>query len=571
LNLFNNIKLRVKLFLMSLLPLIILGVVSLVIFSNSYINAAITQAENELFSVCSTTLSVFEQNTGKYFFASNGNLWKGSYNISLANILLDDIKERTDIDITVLRTDDVENEIVVTTAHQEDSKEYKEYTLNEKLKEKIFMGSSMFSDGLTVDGVQQYFYALPLVQDQTEDEIVGVVIASIGKDAKLGVAYETMKKIIIVAVVIIVASILFTILVANNITRGFKKGFVVLADLAKGKLNVDTKALDLKRKDEIGDMFKNIHNLKDSLRDIISGNIKMSHNIDGNVKKLNETANAAQSSVGIIDNAIATMNDAAYKQSSIANRVTKDISVLGEMIENTYNNIQELSSSNIELQSSNESATKVVEELNSINVVLNEVINTTSKQTKDTYELTKNIRRYASMITEFAEETNLLALNATIEAARVGEKGKGFAIVAGQIQALADQSNVVSDDISKAVNLLVDDSKRSVRTMGRVQDIVDTLNMNIEDTQEIFDVVNISVDNSLYGLKQIENQAAVMDDTRGSITTVVRELEDVIEANKRSVTNTKEVTNHISALFEQSNNIKDATDKLLESINAFEL
>ena len=62
-----------------------------------------------------------------------------------------------------------------------------------------------------------------------------------------------------------------------------------------------------------------------------------------------------------------------------------------------------------------------------------------------------------------------------------------------------------------------------------------------------------------------------MDDTRESITTVMRELDDVIQTNKRSMANTKEVTDHIGELFVQSNNIKDATNKLLDSINMFEL
>jgi hypothetical protein len=51
----------------------------------------------------------------------------------------------------------------------------------------------------------------------------------------------------------------------------------------------------------------------------------------------------------------------------------------------------------------------------------------------------------------------------------------------------------------------------------------------------------------------------------------MRELDDVIQTNKRSMANTKEVTDHIGELFVQSNNIKDATNKLLDSINMFEL
>ena len=575
-NVFNNIKLSIKLFLMSLLPLIILGSVTLGTFSTTYINSAVSQTEEDLYAITATLLSAYEQNSGKYFYSSNDNLWKGSYNISLSKIMLEDIKERTNNDITIVRFDEISaedptKEIIATTAVDAETGEQLEYVLDDTLKEKISTGSSVFADGLTIDGVQQYFYATPLIQDQTEDEVIGAIISSASKDKKLGVAYNMMEKIIIISVLIIIISVIFTIAVANNITTGFRKGFRILEDLSKGKLNVDTESIAKKRKDEIGDMFKNIINLKESLKDIISGNLKMSHNIEGNVTELNNTANAAQGSVGIIDDAIAGMNHVAAKQANIANKVTKDIEVLGDMIENTYTNIQELNTSNIELQNSNKTATKVVEDLNKVKNILNEVITTTTKQTKDTYVLTKDIRRYAGLITEFAEETNLLALNATIEAARVGEKGKGFAIVAGQIQNLADQSNVVSSDITTAVNTLVEDTKRSVKTMNRIKDIVETLNINIEDTREVFDVVNVSVDNSLVGLKRIEDQAAIMDDTRGSITNVMRELDDVIQANKRSMANTKEVTDHIGELFVQSNNIKDATGKLLESINKFEL
>ena len=233
--------------------------------------------------------------------------------------------------------------------------------------------------------------------------------------------------------------------------------------------------------------------------------------------------------------------------------------------------IQNISNSNKELQSSNKIANRVVVELNTIKDVLNEVIEVINRQSQDTYILTKEIRQYAEMITGFAEETNLLALNAAIEAARVGEKGKGFAIVAAQIQGLADQSAVVSNDISKTVELLVGDSKKSLATMTEVNSVIEKLNTNIDDTKEIFNVVNEGIGYSADGLKKIQEQTAIIDNSRSSIMKVVEDLEDVSKRNIKCATDTEEVTKHIGQLFDEVGNIKNVTQDLVDSIGVFEV
>ena len=81
---------------------------------------------------------------------------------------------------------------------------------------------------------------------------------------------------------------------------------------------------------------------------------------------------------------------------------------------------------------------------------------------------TSTINQVVDLITEIAEQTNLLALNATIEAARAGEAGRGFAVVASEVKALAEQTRKATDEIREPIEAIQSSANNVVDSMGKI-------------------------------------------------------------------------------------------------------
>jgi methyl-accepting chemotaxis protein len=92
----------------------------------------------------------------------------------------------------------------------------------------------------------------------------------------------------------------------------------------------------------------------------------------------------------------------------------------------------------------------------------------------------KEIGQVTDVIKKIADKTNLLALNATIEAASAGEAGTGFAVVAGEIKELANQSAQSADDIARRIEGIQQGTGDAVHVINDVSDIIIKINQSVE-------------------------------------------------------------------------------------------
>ena len=143
-------------------------------------------------------------------------------------------------------------------------------------------------------------------------------------------------------------------------------------------------------------------------------------------------------------------------------------------------------------------------------------------------ELTRAAARITDvvkLITAIAEQTNLLALNATIEAARAGESGKGFAIVAQEVKALAAQTAKATSEIGlqiAAVQAATQDSVVSIKeigdTIGRIAEIAavitDAVGLQEATTRDIATNVQAATGSAAHVAANI----AEVNDSAGGIT-----------------------------------------------------
>lgn len=94
----NNLK--NKILSIAILPILLLGIVTIVITTTKVKDALIDEVKDSLKATAAATLAAYDQNSGNYMRAENGNVWKGGYNVSKSESLLDKIKEQSGMDVT---------------------------------------------------------------------------------------------------------------------------------------------------------------------------------------------------------------------------------------------------------------------------------------------------------------------------------------------------------------------------------------------------------------------------------------------------------------------------------------
>lgn len=565
-------NIKKKILMIAVGPVLMLGVISIFFISTQVRKAVTSEIEEALKGTAAATLAAYDQNAGDYIQSTNGDIWKGSYNISKSESLVDKIKSNSGMDVTFFYGD----ERIMTSAKDANGDRVLGSRAGEKIVEKVLKGGEeYFSSAVSIEGELNYGYFMPVHQNNSDNQIIGMIFVGTNLKEKEAVVKRILSSISSSVIVVMLICIAVGIKLAGSMSRNIKKSIQMVGRLAEGNLDVWVDDKLLKKKDEIGELSRVTITLRDTMRSTIK-------EITDNAKALLE---ASQLLGTAADNTNGTMNDVRTAVSQVVDNsqlqaensqsTSEQMKIMGDNITETSNEAELLSGNAASMQLSSEKASKTLLSLRQINEDVKKIIGEVQEQTDRTNESVKKIQAATTFINSIAEDTGLLSLNASIEAARAGDSGRGFAVVAEQIKNLSEQSNESSKEIEATAEVLRADSEKAVQAMQQMQEIIASQSESMQETQQVVAEVIEEIASSMKSIAQIKESSGRLEGARNEVLQAVEHLSEISAENLDSTKSTYEQTEIVADTFKQVYNsadeLKTIADKLVKSIEYFKM
>ena len=375
---------------------------------------------------------------------------------------------------------------------------------------------SLLNDGKKVEALKELKEMTPLREGYQSAlaDLDRYVQEKAKLDGGATVSGAKRARIAIIAMMILSLGIavVVSLWIVNSITKPLGAAVRTANRIAERDLTVEVTGID---GTETGRLMAAMGNMVQNLRDIVSQTSGISASIATSSTELHATSEQIASGAEQVACQTQTVATASEEMSATSNDIAQNCHAAAR-------NAQQASSAA-------ETGAKVVAQTVEVMNRIADRVNATSHTVESLGARSDQIGAIVGTIEDIADQTNLLALNAAIEAARAGEQGRGFAVVADEVRALAERTTKATREISEMIKAIQGETKGAVSAMEEgvreVQQGTEEAAKSGSALQEILNQINAVSMQVNQIATAAEEQTATISEITGNIT----QISDVVQ------------------------------------------
>lgn len=379
---------------------------------------------------------------------------------------------------------------------------------------------------------------------------LAVTTSAIQKDIQLNVkggvdsyqrsitVYNSSKIYNVAAIIIaIMVGITLSLLVGHLIARSMAKSVSIANALAEGDLTVQ---VEVDSKDETGQLLLAMKHMVHNLSEMIFKTVDISSGIASASNQLHSTSVQIATGAEEVASQAGTVATASEEMSATSSDIARNCTMAAEASRQTTD-------------SANVGAKVVSETIAGMTVIADRV-----KQTSKTIEAlgarSDQIGEIVGTIEDIADQTNLLALNAAIEAARAGEQGRGFAVVADEVRALAERTTRATKEIGGMIKAIQKETGEAVRAMEDGVHEVEKGAISSQKSGQALEEILERIHEVTMQVNQIATAAEQQTATTTEVTNNIQQITGVVNETAKGA---EETANAASQLANQAQELQN--------------
>ena len=234
--------------------------------------------------------------------------------------------------------------------------------------------------------------------------------------------------------------------------------------IASGDLSRDD--INMKTKDEIGQLGKAFNDMKNNLASLIKNIHVSAEQLSSSAQELSASTEEISASTEVVTTRVEVNSENSRITAQASLESARAMEETAQGVHRIAEATQVLYSSSVDASDTAGNGGKIIVQAKNQMEMIHSSTNSVNALVQKLAQQTEEINNISKVITDITDQTNLLSLNAAIEAARAGEHGKGFAVVADEVRKLAEQSKNSATSIVNLTMEIKEDTENVERAVS---------------------------------------------------------------------------------------------------------